>query len=73
MESYDNLTYKLLNAQTPKELYDNALIMKLALEEVVEGKGAYDPDRLNHACNTIRDMQEVAQNALLSINKNKTT
>ena len=35
-----------------------------ALEEIAEGKGEYDMDPLTHAGNTIREMVELATEAL---------
>ena len=37
---------------------------KEALEEISEGKGAYNMDPLTHASNTIRDMVELAKKVL---------
>ena len=38
-----------------------------ALNEISEGKGRYDMDRLRHAANTIEDMVELAKDALSKI------
>jgi len=35
-----------------------------ALQEIAEGKGAYSRDHVEHACNTIRDMKERANQAV---------
>ncbi len=34
------------------------------LEEIIEGKGAYSLDRLEHASNTIKNMKSLAKEAL---------
>ena len=38
--------------------------MRTALEEILEGKGAFSRDPLTHASNTIDDMKEIARKAL---------
>jgi len=38
--------------------------LRAALEEIVEGKGRYSMDKLEHASNTIEDMKEIATNVL---------
>ena len=38
--------------------------LREALEEIKKGEGAYDFDPLKHASNTIRDMIEIAKQAL---------
>ena len=41
-----------------------------ALEEISEGKGAYDIDPLKHCGNTVRDMIELANKTLGRTTKN---
>lgn len=37
---------------------------RAALTEILEGKGRYSRDQLEHASNTIEDMKEIAREAL---------
>ncbi len=39
-------------------------IMRVALEEIAKAEGRYNPDQLEHAGNTIEDMQKLATDAL---------
>jgi len=41
------------------------LIYQKALEEITLGKGAFSPDQLKHAHNTIEEAREIARSALL--------
>jgi hypothetical protein len=43
---------------------DNIAEVKLILEEIKEGKGAYSLDPLTHAANCIESMKRLAQDAL---------
>ena len=38
-----------------------------ALQEITEGKGRYDTDKLKHASNTIEDMIKLAKDAISTI------
>lgn len=67
MESYENKTMQLAGAETPKELYEKVKFMIEVLSEISEAKGRYNEDRLTHACNTIQDMQELANNAITKL------
>lgn len=46
------------------KLMSNAPKMLLALIEISEAKGAYNEDRLLHAENTIKNLVEIANNAI---------
>jgi len=43
---------------------DTVKMLDAALREITEGKGAFSQDQLTHASNTIRDMKQIAQDAL---------
>ena len=47
------------------ELLEERNRLKAALTEISQGKGRYSLDQLEHASNTIEDMKEIADKALL--------
>jgi len=58
---------------TPEEVrkIKQGIITKEELEEIKEGKGAYNADQLIHAGNTIKDMKKLAEKALEILNNIK--
>jgi len=50
-----------------KRLTNEGKIYRKALEEIAEGKGPYNEDRLIHASNTIQDMTILATDALAAV------
>lgn len=57
-KEHQNKQYPL----TTRECFNEVLID--IIEEISLAKGRYSPDRMEHACNTIQDMQELAKKAL---------
>ena len=46
----------------------NSVLLQ-ALEEIIEGKGTFSINHLEHASNTINEMTEIARKALANIDK----
>lgn len=58
----------VINAMTEYAKETNKDLIS-ALKEISEGKGRYDMDRLRHCANAVEDMQQLALDSLLKINK----
>jgi hypothetical protein len=52
------------NQEVIAKLFEERERLRLALEEISEGKGRFSHDPFKHACNTIEDMKEIAKTAL---------
>ena len=58
--------------ETTRLMVEAVKLMRQALKEIAEGKGAYSLDHLTHAENTIRDMKELATEALAKVEGSET-